>query len=240
MGKKKGVGGAGITAGGDVTISGHAAIGKNIIQVIGEEKEIKIRELEKKLTCPQCGGHINFDINKCQHCKAEFFVTSLASLGSVDKSKINIYLNNYKKLLELDPNNGKYNYVLGICYLFLKSHDLAVKHFAKACEQMSDNADVYHYYALALFKGRRPKILTLSEIKQIEEYINTAIQMNDTKAKYYFLLALTKLDFYIRNGLKPTPPSHEYLFNEADSKDYENEEIERMIQILHVNDLFDM
>lgn len=43
----------------------------------------------------------------------------------------------------------------------------------------------------------------------------------------------------MRNGLEPTPPSYETLLNEANSKDYETEEIERMIQILHVNDLFD-
>lgn len=169
--KKKVVGGAGITAGGDVNIgdvSGQVAIGESITQVITDETKVReniIRELEKKLTCPQCGGHVYFDINKCQNYKAEFFVTTLTFLGRIDKSEINVYLNGYKKLLEVDPNNDKYNYTLGICYLFLKSYDLAVKHFAKAFEKMTDNADVCHYYALALFKGRRPKILTLSEIK---------------------------------------------------------------------------
>ncbi|MEM3112758.1 MAG: tetratricopeptide repeat protein [Candidatus Anstonellales archaeon] len=189
-------------------------------------------------TCPQCDAPVKVGTNKCAYCEAEFLVTSLAYLDRFDKSGINKYINHYKQLLKDDPNNGEINCAMGICYLDLGLYDLASKYFAKAIEQIPDYADAYYYYALALLKGKRPKVLTLTEIRKIEEYINAAIQIDNSKSKYYYLLALIKHDFYIKNGLKINPPSFEELICQANSLLYDRNEINKMLQRVPTNDQY--
>jgi tetratricopeptide (TPR) repeat protein len=187
-------------------------------------------------TCPQCGALVKLGAKKCEYCGAEFLVTSFAYLDKFDKEGINKYVNYYKQLLKDNPDDGELNCAMGICYLDLKLYDLAIKYFAKAIEQLPDYGDAYYYYALALFKGRRPKILTLTEIRKIEEYLNAAIQIDNTKSKYYYLWALIKYDFYIKNGLKVNPPTHEELISQAKSALGEDTEIGKMLRHVPIND----
>lgn len=188
-------------------------------------------------TCPQCGAPAKLNINKCEYCDAEFIITSLAHLDKFDKAGINKYINNYKQLLKNDPNNGEYNCAMGICYLDLKLYDLAIKYFAIAIEQIPDNGDAYYYYALALLKGRRPKVLTLKEVQLIESYLGAAMQIDSNKSRYYYLWALIKYDFYIANGLRVNPPTFEELISEGNSKPFEKEEIGKMLQRVPVGDI---
>lgn len=187
-------------------------------------------------TCPQCGAPVKLGAKKCEYCEAEFIVNSLAYLGKFDKTGINKYVNHYKKLLKDNPGNGELNLAMGICYLDLGLYDLATKFFSKAIEQIPDYGDAYYYYALALIKGRKPKVLTLTEIKKIEEYINAAIQIDNSRSKYYYLWALIKYDFYMKNGLRMSPPNFEKLIEEGNSKDYDRQEIDKMLQKIPVND----
>lgn len=195
-------------------------------------------ENTKVLTCPQCGAPIKPGVNKCEYCGAEFFVTSLAYLDKFDKKGTNKYINYYRQLLKNNPNNGEANCGMGICYLDLKLYDFAIKYFAKAIEQIPNFSDVYYYYALALFKGRKPKILTLSEIRKIEEYLNTAIQIDDTKAKYYYLLAFVKYDFYMKNGLKVNPPTFKELIDQASNRSCNKIEIDKILQRMPITDKY--
>ena len=187
-------------------------------------------------TCPQCGAPVKLSVNKCEYCEAEFIVISLAYLDKFDKTGINKYINHYKQLLKDNPENGELNLAMGICYLDLGVYDLATKFFSKAIEQIPDYGDAYYYYALALIKGRKPKVLTLKEVKKIEEYVNAAIQIDNTKSKYYYLWALIKYDFYIKNGLKMRPPTLEELIEESNSKEYDRQEIDKMLQRIPVKD----
>jgi tetratricopeptide (TPR) repeat protein len=187
-------------------------------------------------TCPQCGAPVKLGVNKCEYCEAEFLVTTLSYLDKFDKAGINKYINHYKQLLKDNPDDGELNCAMGICYLDLRLYDLASKYFAKAIEQIPDYGDVYYYYALALFKGKRPRVLSLTEIRKIEEYLNAAIQIDNTKSKYYYLWALIKHDFYIKNGLKVNPPTFEELISQTHNKTYEQTEIEKMLQRVPIND----
>ncbi len=125
---------------------------------------------------------------------------------------------------------------MGICYLDLKLYDLATKYFVIAIEQMPDNSDAYYYYAIALLKGRRPKILTLKEIEKIESYLGAAMQIDSNKSKNYYLLAIIKYDFYVANGLRVNPPTFEELIREGNSKPFEKKEVEKMLQRVPVGD----
>jgi hypothetical protein len=55
--------------------------------------------------CPQCGAPSKPSSQKCEYCKAEFFVSSLAYLGKFDSSGVNKYLKHYKDLTGHDTNS---------------------------------------------------------------------------------------------------------------------------------------
>ena len=190
----------------------------------------------KVLICPQCGAPVKMRSNKCEYCEAEFLITSLAYMDKFDKAAINKYVNHYKQLLRDNPDDGELNCAMGICYLDLGLYDLAIKYFAKAVEEMPDNGDSYYYYALALLRGKRPKISTLAEIRKIEENLNAAIKIDDTKSEYYYLWALIKHDFYTCNGLAVKAPTVEDLIGEARSRPYDDTEIRKMLQRIQIGD----
>lgn len=187
-------------------------------------------------TCPQCGAPVRSVSSSCEYCGAEFLVTSLGYLKKYDRSSINKYVGLYKRLLSESPDDGELNCAMGICYLDLGLYDLSIKYTGKAIEQMPDEALGYYYHALALLKGRRPKILGLTEIRKIEDFLSAAIQLDDTKSKYYYLWALIKYDFYMSNGLAVKPPTFEDLILQAEQAVYEEDEIEKMLERVPVDD----
>ncbi len=65
-----------------------------------------------------------------------------------------------------------------------------------------------------MIKGRRPKTIPFKEIKEIEQFINSALQLGD-KAKYYYLAAIINFDFYASNGMKVPQPDYNELFYNA-------------------------
>ncbi len=197
-----------------------------------------MRESVKVLTCPQCGAPIKAGANKCEYCGAEFFVTSLTYLNKYNKEGVNKYIRYYKDLLEDNPDNGKANCGMGVCYLDLKLYDFAIRYFTKAIEQIPSFSDLYYYYALALFKGRKPRTLTLTEVRKIEEYLNAAIQIDNTKAKYYYLLAFVKYDFYMKNGLRVNPPTFKELVDQATHYSCNKIEIDKMLQCVPITDKY--
>lgn len=188
-------------------------------------------------TCPQCGAPIKVNLNSCEYCNAEFIVRSLSYLKSFDKSGINKYISHYKELLDESPDDGEINLSMGICYLNLGLYNLANKFFKKAIDLTPDNSEVYYYYSLSLFNGKRPKITKYSMIQEIENYLNTAIQLDSERYKYYYLMAFIKYDFYLRNGLDQGLPTFEELKLEMENKlKTGEEEIDRIRNFLNISD----
>ncbi len=186
--------------------------------------------------CPQCGAPAGATAKACEFCRAEFFVTSVSYLERFGKDGVNKYLNLYKGMVKAVPEDGESQFALGLCYLHLRLFDLAVRHFGRAVELMPESSDVYYYYALALIRGRRPKTLSLNEVRQIEEYVNSAMQLDGTKSKYNYLAAILKYDYYLANGLRVPDPSAEELLKEASTKDYEGDEVERLLDSVILRD----
>jgi len=185
--------------------------------------------------CPTCGRQANFAVGECS-CGTKFVLNSLTDLAPFDDTVVKKYISLFHRLLKDNADDEQLNSAMGICYLNLGLYDRAVKYFDKAIEQMPDSGEVYYNYALALFRGRRPKVLTLTEIRRIENHLNAAIQTDNSKSKYNYLLALIKHDFYIKNGLKINPPTFQELIYEAYDKSFENIEIEQMLQHVPIDD----
>ncbi|MCF8275023.1 MAG: hypothetical protein K9I95_14455 [Flavobacteriaceae bacterium] len=168
----------------------------------------------KILKCQGCGANLSPNNTTCEYCESVNVVESYENPFSLDESLAKKYTNFYKEKIKSDPSDGEAIFSLGLFYLKLKLYDLAVKNFARSIELIPEEADTYYYYSLSLIKGRRIKILTMKEIQNIEEYLNTAIQLED-KQCYYLLLASIKYDFYKQNGFRIPEPSYEELIDLA-------------------------
>jgi len=186
--------------------------------------------------CPQCGAPAGASAKACEFCRAAFLVTSVSYLGRFDKDGVNKYLNLYKGMVKAAPEDGDSQFALGLCYLHLRLFDLAIRHFGRAVELMPESSDVYYYYALAMIRGRRPKTLSLNEVRQIEAYVSSAMQLDGTRAKYNYLAAILKYDYYLANGLRVPDPSAEELLTEASTKDHEGDEVERLLDSVVLRD----
>lgn len=182
--------------------------------------------------CPSCGAPAQINSNVCLYCKAEFIIRSLNSLSGLNKGGIDKYIASYKKAAAADPNNTEINAAMGMCYLKLGLYDFASKYFRKAIEDMIENSDVYYYAAIAEFKGKRPFLVLLPNIRKIESLIEAAITISP-KGKYYFLLSVIQNDFYDRKKL-----NNQYNYNELLDLARENsiaeDEIEEIYQYVPV------
>jgi tetratricopeptide (TPR) repeat protein len=158
------------------------------------------------------------------------------ALGRLSKEEIQRLLEHYKSVTAKNPTDGEARYGLALCYLQLGLHDLSCKNFKRTMELMPEYSDVYYYYGLALMRGRRPKILMLNEVRLIEQYLETAMQLDDQQAKYYYLAAMLKFDYYVANGLCVRGPSPGELLGMAEEREYDPWEVARLVQLVPLRD----
>jgi len=178
--------------------------------------------------CPQCGAATNPSGRKCEYCKASFYVTSLAYLGGFDSGGVSKYLKHYKELTRQDPNNTEGLLGLGLCYLQMSTYPLAKKCFEQIIEASPDVSQAYYYYSLSTIKKRRLMTLSLNEVRQLETYLNTAIQLDGEMPQYKLLLAMLKRDYYETNGMKVPPPNATELLGEINEIQINRNEINHL------------
>jgi len=162
--------------------------------------------------------------------------TSFSVLGRLGTGEIHRMLQLHKTAITRNPGDGDAYFAIGLSYLQLQLYDLSIKNFKQAIELMPDYADGYYYYALSLVRGRKPKLLSLTEVRRIEEYLRTAQQLDGQESKYLYLEAILKHDYYLANGLICNP-SPEELLCAADEKGHDPWEVERMLHHVQVEDL---
>lgn len=189
----------------------------------------------KILQCNGCGANLSPDNTTCIYCQSENIVVSNNHPLNVEEKQAKKIANYFKAQVRENPTDGESLFALGLFYLNLKLYDLAIKNFELAITHLPDEADVYYYYALSLIQGKRPKSLSLSQVRKIEEYLNTAIQLDD-KAKYYYLAAIINYDFYAANGMKIPQPDYNSLISEAQTAEKEPEEIDVLLKNVIIRD----
>ncbi|MEZ2239520.1 hypothetical protein [Microcoleus sp.] len=99
----------------------------------------------------------------------------------------------------------------GIQSLDVKSYQQSINFFNDAIKANPLIAYAYYYLALALLRGRRPKILKRSEIEEIDQLLATATAMGDFDATVYWFRALVRYDYYVGNGMNCPSPSIESI-----------------------------
>lgn len=187
--------------------------------------------------CPQCGAPASQKQKTCIYCKSPFIVDSLLQLSYFDKDGVNKYIHAFKnKASDIDLIESSLG--LGLCYLNIANYSLATVQFKKLLEISPEMPDAYYYLAMSIIKGRRIKILTLKEIKEIEELINTARELNSESFKYDLLMAAIKYDYYRTNGLKVNSPTDDELIASAINKGIDADEAEAMLGLVNADSSF--
>jgi tetratricopeptide (TPR) repeat protein len=189
------------------------------------------------IECPGCGfPQSSPSARNCEQCGNLLLVNSLADLDSFDEKGIRAYIRNYKELLHNHPDDAELNCAMGICNLDLGLFERAKEYFLTAIELMPENAEPYYYSVLSLLKGRRPQVVTLTEIREAEKYLGAAVKIDDSRAKYHYLWALIKYDFYVKNGLRATSPTVDEALQNAYVCEHDDKEVENMLTRVGVDD----
>lgn len=81
-----------------------------------------------------------------------------------------------------------------------KNYKKAYEAFDKVNSLDDSNPNLPFYLSLCILAGRRPKILKLTEINEIENYLESSIEYLAAGAHYYYLKAIILYDFYLLNG----------------------------------------
>ncbi|MFM1911331.1 MAG: hypothetical protein RJB18_722 [Pseudomonadota bacterium] len=187
--------------------------------------------------CPQCGAPANHNAKSCQYCKAPFTIDSLSRLSSFNKDGIDKYIRNYKDKTS-DISEAESALGLGLCYLNINNYTLSTIQFKKLITVSPELADGYYYLALSLIKGRRIKLLTLKEIREIEELLRTAQEIDNENFKYDILLAAIKYDYYRTSGLVVNFPTEDDLIESASSKGIDFDELAVLLNLIIVDSSF--
>lgn len=162
--------------------------------------------------------------------------TDFRILGRMSREEINGVLQQYKAAIATGAEDADAHLGLGLLYLQLRLYDTALRHFKRVVDIDPALSDGYYYLALASIRGRRPKTLTLQEVRAVESNICTALELDERQAKYYYLLAAVRQDYYAANGLVSPSPSAVILLDLATDKDHDAWEVERLLAALTLND----
>lgn len=188
------------------------------------------------LTCPQCGAPAAARPKRCEYCEAEFVVTSLVGVGNFGKAGLQKYVAHYNEGLKVEPDNADIHQAKGICFLELGLFDFAAKSLDRAIELNPENPDTYYYRAIAMVKGRKPRLLSMTEIEAVEKMLSAAAQLGTTRAACHYLRLIVRADYYPRFGLRVPPPTVIELLAEAQSLSCDPQELQKLLTLVPVPD----
>ena len=176
-----------------IQASGHATVGgARGVTIGGEGNQI---------------GEINYF--------EEIHYHTLSELDNVDaKTKQELRLTYEKKVRDF-PEVAQYHFALGLSYLDQRLYGLSVTHLHRALGKTARESDLLYSIALAQIEGKRPRVLKLSTVREIEKYLEAAIRLEPGRPHYKLLLAIVKYDYYVCNGLRVPPPEIDQLLRDA-------------------------
>ncbi|MBL0386893.1 zinc ribbon domain-containing protein [Tumebacillus sp. ITR2] len=189
----------------------------------------------KIVECPQCGAPVRQQRQQCEYCQVALKVQTLSYLDHFDQSSVKKYLQHYKSIHTTFPDVPELNMSIGLCHLNLGLYDMARNHFLKVIEVEPDRSEAYYYVSLSIIKKRKPKNLNLREAKQIERFLEIAIRITPT-AKFYYLWAILKYEYYYKNGLRVTSPHYDELFAEGHACKKDHSELKSLLDHLTIED----
>src|SRR5207237_1703758 len=86
-------------------------------------------------------------------------------------------------------------------FLKARAYQQAISTLKEAIKVDPTIRSAYFYLAVALLKGKRPKVLVRSEVQEIDELLCTAISMDSSDGLFHWFRALILDDYYTANYL---------------------------------------
>lgn len=175
------------------------------------------------LECPNCGAKINPNVRVCDYCRMPFVMQRTRDVSGKKPDEINRYVKFYRDSLEKSTGKNIDTLLsLGICLLKRGTYGEAKKYFEQAISLVPDDGEPYYFLALSMMQKKRPYAHTLTEIKQIVQHLESALNYS-VEGKYYYLLYLIQKDFYekkhLRNGKNAEDLKADAIINEVDDED---------------------
>ena len=143
---------------------------------------------ELKITrCKVCTSPLKAGSNKCGKCGAEHSIEpAIVNPLRFTPEEVQKYRAAFEEQVQENPNDSNALFATGLTYLGLKNYELADEALQKAVKQHPENPDVYYYCALCMFKHHSVANLSKEEMERIEEWLQTATQIQP-KRKYLIL-----------------------------------------------------
>ena len=95
----------------------------------------------------------------------------------------------------------------GIQLINHKAYQQAIDVLNSAIKTEPSLSATYYYLAIALLKGKRPKVLKCIEIEEIDRLLDIATIRGDSDGTIQLFRALVRDDYYNGNRLNCPPPS---------------------------------
>jgi tetratricopeptide (TPR) repeat protein len=190
-------------------------------------------------TCSQCGWSFDTEAlkqNTCTKCKSAILVTSVAYLEKFEKPATQRYIAQYTQALKVDPEDRDALLAVGLCYLKLGLFDLADRYLRQLINAHPADPSGYYYRAICILKGKRPRTASLPIIREAEQLIGTALELDSTNGRYDVLLAAIQYDYYVLNGMRVPHPPPEVLIAGAGMKYMDRLEVEQIFGLIKVNE----
>jgi hypothetical protein len=108
-------------------------------------------------------------------------------------------------------NRSVAHHKLGLCHILLENYDIALTHINESLKENPESAISHYFKACTLLRGRKPRQLSLTEIRAVEAELVKACHLKDTPRQAYQLAALIKYDYYQRNGMLAEPSTDSLL-----------------------------
>ncbi len=163
------------------------------------------------IKCPNCYKPVSMNDSVCSSCHSEIIIRTLKSVKKMASQQVLKYTKVHTQNLEANPDNADLNLTMALCYLYLRLYDKAQPYFEKAIEDNFDNSEVYLDAAICLLKGKKAFLTPRPVIDQIEEYIQAAIKVEETRGIYYYFWAYIRYDHHNRKSYRASPSYTELL-----------------------------
>lgn len=137
--------------------------------------------------CQNCGKILAPGVTECGKCHTKHAIQpTVVNPLRFTAAQAADYRAQFQEQAVACPKDSNAQFAMGLTYLGLKNYELADEFLSKAVQLTPADPDVYYYTALALFHHRSVMNLSKAEMDRIEEWLNTAVQMQP-KRKYLIL-----------------------------------------------------
>lgn len=176
------------------------------------------------LECPNCGATISNNERICSYCQSPIIVKRIQDVNSMNAQALNRYVQFYQNFIRTQRGETPETLTaLGICLLQRNSYKESVNALERAINLLPNDGESRYYLALAMMQKKRPFLHTMTDIKNIVQYLKSALTYG-TNGKYYYLLYLIQKDFYEKKRLRSGNNSED-LLNLATENEVDDQEI---------------